>query len=61
MVTDSLIILKIYVYVFGVLLLSKLECLSCDQRLDPQEKRIIYGVPRRKRFGMPEDYGWEGE
>lgn len=48
-------------HVFGVLLLSNLECLFYDQRLDPQEKRIIYGARRRKRFGMPEDYGWEGE
>jgi len=31
------------------------------QRLEPEKKRIIYGGRRRKRFGMPEDYGWEGE
>lgn len=31
------------------------------QRLEPEKKKIVYGGRRRKRFGMPEDYGWEGE
>jgi hypothetical protein len=40
------------VYLFGDFII---------QRLEPVKKRVIYGRRRRKRFGMPEDYGWEGE
>lgn len=36
-------------------------CLCSIQRLELGKKRIVYGGRRRKRFGMPEDYGWEGE
>lgn len=31
------------------------------QRLETEKKKIIHGGRRRKKFGMPEDYGWEGD
>lgn len=31
------------------------------QRLEKEEKKIIHGGRHRKKFGMPEDYGWEGD
>lgn len=31
------------------------------QRLEKEKKEIIHGGRHRKKFGMPEDYGWEGD
>lgn len=52
----SLVFLKfIALFAFGFLL-------QYTERLElGKKKRIVYGGRRRKRFGMPEDYGWECE
>lgn len=47
--------------VLYIILIFVIDYMLNLQRLEPEKKRIVYGGRRRKRFGMPEDYGWEGE